>query len=300
MNIPLLRDLRKAIKILTVFFTILLSASPSYSADVIILGNTRLKPVSEVINGIKETLHHKEVIISIEDINNDLADIVRDEGANTVIALGKDALTAAGSLTESISVIYGLLITPPETERKNITGVYMTTPVIKYLSLLNTYFPEIKKIAVICMHGVNAHIQFSIKSPSVTYCNAKNPYEFIESLTTMGKDIDALLLLPERDLITARVLERLYIFSFRENIPILGISEKYVKTGSLFSLGFDTSAMGQQIGKLANKVITNKSAAGLLAVPPDNFHLYINRKTSETMNINIPPELAKIARKVYP
>ena len=300
MKKPLLTNFNKIILIQLVCFTIFPFTYPADAADVIILGNTKLKPVSDVVKGIHETIHYETVVKSPEDIKENLEQTFRKEGAKAVIVLGKNAVNISSDLPDSVPVIYGLIINPIETERQNITGVYMMTPISEYVTFINKYFPAIKKIGVVCMHEKQKHFDYSPKTQKLKFCNARNPYEFIEGINLLGNDVDALLLLPEKNLLTAKSLEKLYIFSFKENIPVIGISEKYVKMGSLFSLGFNTTSMGRQIGKQAKKVVMHGSASGIPQSPPEIYDLYINRKTSETMRVNIPPILLNTAEKVYP
>ena len=274
-------------------------ALPAHSADVLIIGNSKLKPVADVIAGIKKAVSPRVTVASPQDAKYGLERMVRKEKAKVVIALGKDSILYANSLPESIPVVYGLVIDPLETNRKNITGIYMTTPLNKYISFINTHFPGIKKIGVICSHTPRESLYLSTEDLEIKFCAAKTPYEFIEKLSSFGSDLDALLLLPEKDLITSKVLEEVYLFSFKEKVPVIGISEKYVKIGSLFSLGFDISEMGRQLGALTNKVLARGSASGIPNSAPDKLALFINNKTSKTMSVDIPENLLNSAKKVY-
>ncbi|MDH4028261.1 MAG: hypothetical protein OEU95_05485 [Nitrospirota bacterium] len=300
MNKNIFKTIRKLIVPVTVCFAVLMPAISVYPADIIILGDTAFKPVSDVVEGINETLLYNTTVLSPSVTGKGLNNVVVKENAKAVIALGMDAVSISLSLPESVPVVYGLITSPIETGRKNITGVYMTTPVSEYISFLNRYFPGIKKVGVVCMRDIKELIDLSPKSPEIKYCSATNPYEFIAGLNSLANDVDALLLLPEKDLLTEASLKELYLFSFKRKIPVIGISEKYVKIGSLFSLGFDTTAMGRQIGEMTNKVVLHGDAKGIPQNPPGSFSLHVNSKTSEIMGINVPPNLLKTARKVYP
>ncbi len=300
MNRLILFNLNRLALLWAVLFIALAFPSISHSAEVIILGDTKLKPIADVVNGINKTLHHEIIIKSPKEVKTDLERIVNNEDTRLVIALGKEALNTAQKLPDSIPIIYGLIIKPPETMRDNITGIYMTTPVNEYILFLQKHFPKIKKIGLVCTQSSQKPLFPQVKTPEVKVCTAKTPFEFIEGLNSIGNEVDAILLLPERKLITSKVLEKLYLFSFQKKKPVIGISEKYVKIGSLFSLGFETTAMGMQIGDLANRVIANGSTAGISESSPDKLNLYINRKTSKSMRVDIPPELLKTAKKVYP
>jgi ABC-type uncharacterized transport system substrate-binding protein len=264
------------------------------------VGNTKLKPVSDVISGIKKTSDYTIKVKLPDEVKDNLEEIVYKEEAKAVVALGKNAVNIALTLPESIPVIYGLIISTLETDRKNITGVYMSTPVAEYLSFLNRYFPGIKRIGIICEPETCDLLKTAVTKPKTTFHGATNSSEFIEGINILGNKVDAILLLPERNLISRKAIEEAYLFSFRENRPIIGISEKYVRIGSLFSLGFDTVDMGRQLGELTNKVVSRGSAGNIAQSPPDNFNIYINRKTADDMKVAIPGELINKAAKVYP
>ena len=282
-----------------VFIAVWLSACPAGSAEVIILGDPKLKPVSDLIAGIEKTLAYKTTVKLPEDVKNNLEGIVYKEGAKAVVALGKDAVDISLSLPESIPVIYGLTIHPLQTERRNITGIYMATPVEEYIAFIKKYLPGIKKIGIICEPPAHDSFCPVITLPDVVHYTAANPYEFIERINLFRNNIDALLLLPQRNLISNKALEEVYLFSFKQKIPVIGLSEKYVKIGSLFALGFDSENMGMQIGN-AVKAALSRGRADMPSAPPEKFNLYINRKTAETLGINIPPKLYEQAERVYP
>ena len=216
------------IAVCAILLTLVLPAQ-SHSTDILVIGNNNLRPVIDVINSIRETLDVEVAVIPPEEAKHDLEATIREENAKAVIALGINAVIYATSLPESIPVIYGLVIEPIETKRKNITGVYMSTPVTKYISFIKKHFPGIKKVGIICHPDKEEHINHETTMPGVVFYKAKNSYEFIDGLKTLADDIDAVLLLPERELITSRMLEEVYLFSFREKVPVIGISEKYVK-----------------------------------------------------------------------
>ncbi len=299
MNRIIITYLNRLILLWIVLFVTLAFPSISHSAKVIILGDTKLKPVSDVINGIEKNLHFELIIKTPKEVKTDLENIVNKEDASLVIALGKEALSIAQILPDYIPVIYGLIIKPLETKRANITGVYMTTPINEYVLFIHKHFPKIKKIGIVCTQNAQKTLLPLAKMPEVKLCIAETPFEFIEGLNSFGDEVDAILLLPERKLITSKVLEKLYLFSFQNKKPVIGISEKYVKIGSLFSLGFETTAMGMQIGELANRVIINGSTTGIQESSPDELNLYINKNTSESMSVDIPDELLEAAKKVY-
>ncbi len=283
-----------------IIFIVLLSAVQSESAEVIIIGDLRLKPVNDIVTIIRESLPSETAVYLPRDIKGTLNSVVRKENAKLVVALGGESTSEALSLPESIPVIYGLLIKPVITKRQNITGVYMMTPVSEYISLLERYFPNIKKIGIVLEPETRNVLLQEASATSVTLYSANNSYEFIKGITHLNGNVDALLLLPDKALLTSTAMEELYRHSFTGKVPVIGVSEKHVKMGSLFALVFDEAGMGKQIGELAQKALSSGSASGMTPLPPRRFNLFINSDTAKTMKINIPVELSKKARVIYP
>ena len=285
---------------ISITFIVLFSAVQSEASDVIIVGDFRLKPVNEIISIIRNSLPYETAVYLPKDVKGVLNSVFRKENAKIVIALGIEPTKDALSLPESIPLIYGLLIKPLNTKRQNITGIYMTTPVSEYISLLEKYFPSIRKLGIVLEPESGNVLLHETSSTSVTFYRANNSYEFIKGINHLDGNIDAFLLLPEKNLLTTTAMEELYRHSFSEKLPVIGVSEKHVKMGSLLALVFDESGMGMQIGDLTKKVLSRGNASGIVPGPPERFNLYLNIETAKAMKINIPAELSKKARVIYP
>ena len=136
---------------LFIFITLIIifSAVQSESADVIIIGDFRLKPINDIVTIIRESLPAQSAVYLPKDVKGILNSVVRKENAKIVVALGGEPTNDAFSLPESVPLIYGLLVKPAITNRQNITGIYMTTPVFEYISLLEKYFPNIRKLGIV-------------------------------------------------------------------------------------------------------------------------------------------------------
>ncbi len=290
----------KYLYLLVVCFVLVAFSSPSGAADVLIIADIGLKPVSDVVGSLRKSSSGSIVVKSPGEVRNNPAAAVAHERARAVVALGAEAVTLSLSLPESVPVIYGLIINPPETKRQNITGVYMATPVERYLSLIGRYFPRIEKVGLIYERGGQRPILAAAASSQLAIQYAGNPFEFAESIKRLDKSIDALLLVPEKDLITPLSLQKAFLFSFTEKVPLIGISEKHVKDGSLMSVVFDVDDMGRQLGNLMNRVLVNKTAVGVAQFPPEKYKIYFNRQTAESMGIRVEPELLRVAERVYP
>ncbi|MDI6729619.1 MAG: ABC transporter substrate binding protein [Thermodesulfovibrionales bacterium] len=279
-------------------YVMFFSVSFCESADVIIIGDTQLRPVNEIISGIRENLDSILKIYLPSDVKGRLNGIAAREEARVVIALGRDALEESLKLPSSIAVIYDLVITPPEIDRPNTTGIYMATPVKEYVDLIKSYLPQIRRIAVVGSHGL-MRILDGTANPHVSAYSVRNSFEFVHTV----KQVDsagAILLLPDVGLLTDTAIEEVFLASFRKNIPILGISEKHVKHGALLALTFNPANVGRHLGEKAARALKGVDMGTIPPSPSNEFDLYINTNTARRMGIHIPAELLRKAKRIYP
>ncbi len=274
------------------------SAAPSESAEVIVVGDTQLKPVVEIISGIKETLGLRFEIYNPASVKGRLNSIVSMEKATVVIALGKDAIDETVGLPSSVAVIYDLVIKPPAIERPNTTGFYLSTPVMEYVNIINRYLPPLKRIGVVGSPDLMDVLDKGGNSQVRSY-KVKSPYELVSTVSQLS-GVDAILLLPDVSLLTASAVDEVYLLSFRKGIPVLGVSEKHVKQGGLLALVFDPAMIGRQIGEKASDAARGADMGRIPPSPSKDFDLFINTDTAWRMGISIPNELLKRAKKVYP
>lgn len=272
--------------------------SRAIAAEVLIVGDTRLKLVAEIISGIRKTLKSSITVYSSDEIKGTLRSIVAKEQPRIVIPLGRGALAEAQNLPASITVIYGFVLTPPSLGRPNTTGIYMATPVREYADLLNKHLHSIKKVAVIGSSEQLGLLNGGSKSRLDTYV-VQSSIELVEILKQLS-NIDAVLLLPNAQLLTPATMEEVYLLSFRKSIPLLGISEKQVRDGALLALVADLTDMGREIGEYASLVMRGTHTDQLSPAPARRFDLYLNTETARKMGIQVPDGLLRAAKGIFP
>ncbi|MBI5575116.1 MAG: hypothetical protein HY896_01990 [Deltaproteobacteria bacterium] len=280
------------------FFLIGPFALAPEAADVIVVGDTQLKPVVEMIAGIRQTYDSSFTTYSPSEVRGRLRSITEKEKAKVIVALGKDALADALGLPSSTLVIYDLVVTPPAVSRPNTTGFYMGTPVKEYVDLINEHLHSIRKMAVVGTRDQLSVLDREENRKVVSY-RVKNAGEFVDTLRRLDS-ADAILLPPDISLLTATALEEAYLLSFRKKIPLLGISEKNVRQGALLALVFDPANVGRRIGEYAAKAVKGTNVGQVPPSPPQRFDLYLNSETARKMGIQLPIEIVRKAKKIYP
>lgn len=284
------------VMVLFLFFLQLLS-SPASAAKVLIVGDTQYALVADVVAEIQLSLRTQVKEYATGEIRGKLGALVEREDAQVVVALGMDAIGEAQRLPAEIAVVYGLVVVPPKSGRANITGVYMSPPVSEYAVTIRRYLPELDRISVVGSQNMLKSLH-SGDTPQVAAYHVASSAELLTTVNRLG-DTRALLLLPDASLLTSAVMEKIYLFSFRKNIPLLGVSEANVKQGSLFALVFDPKAVSRQIGEKVQTILNGAEAEDLPPSPPKKFNLYINSNTARKMGIEIPEEMLHKAKKIY-
>jgi len=271
-------------------------ASQATAAEVLIVGDTRLKLVAEIISGIRKTLKSSISVYSSEDAKGSLSSIVAREQPRIVIPLGRGALAEALNLPANITVIYGFVLTPPFISRPNTTGIYMATPAREYADLIGKHLHSIKSVAVI---GSSDQMRSLNSGRRLDAYNVQSSIELVNAIRQLN-NTDAVLLLPNAQLLTPATMEEVYLLSFRKGIPLLGISEKQVRDGALLALVADLTDMGRKIGEYASLVMRGTHIDHLPPAPARRFDVYLNTETAKKMGIQLPDGLLRAARGIVP
>ncbi len=274
-------------------------ASTCYADDVLVIADSRLTPALNIISGIKRSFHATMKVFSPAEVKgSSLIRLVEKEKPRVVVALGKEALNEALRLPPTIPVIYDMVVIPPLVNRANITGFYMAVPVSEYSELLRKYLYPFKKLAVIGRRE-RMNILAGDTAQQTANCIVGNAFELVEAARQI-KDADAILLLPDAELLSAVAMDEVFLISFRRKIPLLGISEKQVKDGALLALVVDTEEVGRRIGELAGKAMKGVNVGQYPPSPPRKFELFLNKDTARKMGIHLPNELLRMAKRAYP
>lgn len=280
------------------FALILLSACLSCAAEVLIVADTKLKPVVEIISGIGKSLKVPHKIYLPSQVKGMLNEVVAEEHAKVVVALGREALADALRLPTSVLVIYDLVVIPPVIVRPNTTGFYMATPAKEYTDFISNHLHDLSQIAVV---GSREQLNVLARNDSalLTTYSVRNAFELVSTIKQMN-GAGAILLLPDISLLTSTAMEEAFLQSFRKKIPLLGISEKSVKDGALLALVVDSVNVGRVIGEYATKALKGVNVGQLPPSPPRKYELFVNLDTARKMGIALPEGVVRSAKRAYP
>ena len=112
-------------------------------------------------------------------------------------------------------------------------------------------------------------------------------------------DGDAFWILPDDAILAPAVTKHVFLFSYRNKIPILGISERQAKMGALLALSFASNEdIGVQAGELATAILAGKRASQTPYTMAREVNLTVNLKAAKKLGVTIPESLIVSANTV--
>ncbi len=185
----------------------------------------------------------------------------------------------------------------------NMTGVKSADFVPKELEWLLFLVPEIKTVYAPynpddggAVYGHNLlveaaeKLQLTLIEPEI-----HSPEDITKALENIPPDVDAIFM--ETDSLVLSHIDDFIATSREKKLPLSTINLSRVEAGALLAYGPEFNAVGQQVARLIELVISG-SDAGSLPVEDANYYLYLNQKTAKELGISIPQEALKAAEEI--
>lgn len=229
-----------------------------------------------------------------------------------VLAIGPASANAAKRSFSDVPVVFCMV---PYYERyalegPNITGIALTNEIATELATLKAVTPKVKRVGILNDPKYSAKLikdaneaaaQLSLSIVSLEVDRASKVKRALE---TASRKVDALLMIADKTVGNAAVVKRLIAFSSESGVPMLSLSPSQVKEGALLSLSPSYIGIGQQAGRLTNRILFEKVDPGALAVAaPEVLEMSVNLNTAKKVGggADIAWELFQFASdKGYP
>jgi putative tryptophan/tyrosine transport system substrate-binding protein len=278
-------------------------AGPASAANVAVILSDRVDDYQEALRGFKETVRHP--IVAEYNMGGDLergrkilTEIETKVKPDLIFAIGLWALQAIVSQPTDIPVVYAMVLNPPSivgTGTKNITGASMNVPVEQPLRLLKQLGPQVKRVGVIFNRARTGYLVKRAEAVAreeglqLIAKEISSPKEAIAALESLQGAVDALWILPDETTLAQAVVQQMLLFSYRNKIPLLGLSERHAQMGALLSLSFASSEdIGRQAGELASSILGGKTAADVPYTTARRLSLTVNLKAAQKLGVEIP------------
>ena len=221
-----------------------------------------------------------------------------------VLALGTVA-TEAASGQSAVPVAAGMILRPEALLRgKNAAGVSVLLPVETQFQWMRRILPDRKRAGVLFNPAENAGLVDSARKAAkesgfeLEAVEVGSPKDLPDAMTAIGKRADVLWGVPDNTVFTPQTAKAILLFSFRNRIPLAGLSEAWAKAGALYSLDPDYKDLGAQCGEIALQVLRGKDARSIPVGFPRKLRLSLNLKTAKQMMIEVPQDAVRSASSV--
>ncbi|MBJ6764819.1 ABC transporter substrate-binding protein [Myxococcaceae bacterium JPH2] len=206
-----------------------------------------------------------------------------------VLALGPLAANAARrSLGEDVPVLFAMV---PYYEKyglegPNLTGISLTSDFVPELTALQAAAPQARRVGIVHDPRYSAATVTRAQAAATSLGMTVVPLE-VDSQARVDKvlegaagKVDGLLMVADKTVGNASVVQSLIAFCGARRVPLIALTPSQVKEGAMLALSPSPLAIGQQAGRLANRIIHEKVDPGALAVaPPEGLDLSINLTT---------------------
>jgi putative ABC transport system substrate-binding protein len=281
---------------------------------IVVLLSHNQEPYKETLKGFQQHLHNQGVRIDLEiyNLNGNIAMAenvlhnIKNNRDIILFTLGAIATETAIREKADIPIIAGMVMNSKLlVNAENATGVVLDFPIKTQFQWLQRFVPHAKTIGVIYNPETNqakidAAREFAKKvGLKLEAQEVRTPQELPSALKNMSNRADVLWGIPDQLVLNPQTARHILLFSFRNQIPFIGLSANWVRAGALYSLEWDYTDLGMQCGSMAYAILQGTHIRSLLPDTPRTVKYCVNRKTAQNIKVEIPEKLLIGAHVVY-
>lgn len=270
-----------------------LTASPR----VLVVKSQDLATYSAVVAGFTAELHGEVEQLILEDAARETVERTFKKATENppalVLAIGPAAAVGAMNAFDRVPIVFVMVpyFKAYRLERQNITGISLTSDLTLELHTARALLPNVRRIGIV----YDPRFSKELVDSAVSVALAKNidlvPIEVDaaekvpRALKGSKGRVDGMMLIADRTVGNSAVVQRIIAWSEDENLPVIGFSPAQVKEGALLAMAPAAVGLGQQAGRLANRILHEKVDPGAMAVvPPDGVELHVNLAAAKRLS----------------
>jgi putative tryptophan/tyrosine transport system substrate-binding protein len=281
---------------------------------VAIMTSQDAQPYQEVLLGFREYLSQHNGKVTFDEYplqgNADRANqallTIKANGTRLRLTVGSFATQIAVQEGGELPIVACLIVNANDLQKAtNATGVVLEFPLEIQFQWMHRFLPQNRTVGVLFNPQENQRkIEDATrvaKSMGLTLVprEVQSPQALPEALHSLAQEADVLWGITDQIVVSPQTAEPLLLFSFRNRIPLIGLSTPWVKAGALYALDRDYVDLGAQCGELALQVLQGQRASALPAVPPRKVLYALNLKTARHMKVDIPQSLIDGAQQIF-
>lgn len=224
-----------------------------------------------------------------------------------IVSLGSAATQYAIETFKQTPICASLLVEDSLiSNQRNVTGVSLSFPLSTHLQWLDRFIPHGRSIAVLYNPKKNAVALENLQRDAVKLgipiipAIVNQPNDLDTALKRLPNTAAALWSFDDAAIFTPQNAESLLLFSFRNRIPLIGLSDQWVKAGALYALDRDYADMGRQSAEQAWRILQGTPVQQLPPETPRKVLYSINQQAAEHMKLELSDTLIEGAYETFP
>ncbi len=219
------------------------------------------------------------------------------ENSELVIALGVKALAASANLKFSTPVLgvfipmpaFNSLLVKSKRDLGNFSAIVLDQPFSRQFLLIKNILPASKKIGVL-LGPTSSQYADLLKEEgedaglSVMEENVYLEADLIPKLNAALATSDALMAVPDTLIYSRETAQPILLTSYRQQKPIFGYSQSYVRAGALAAVYSSSKQIAKQATEIA---LISQQSSNLLPPPqaPKYFSIMVNYQVARSFNL---------------
>jgi putative ABC transport system substrate-binding protein len=279
-------------------------------ADIAIVKTPGVVAFDEARNGFSSICFEnvKEFTLQ-EDLSNqtEITTEIQSGNYQLVLALGTRAAEYAKRNLPTLPIVFCMVIASQVNLLKadNITGVTLDVRIKDQFAILKNINKKIKRVGTIYTSPPNDSVIALAKDAAddlnleLITARVSNSQEIQKAMGEIIDKIDALWIPPDPSLNGEEVIRYIGQTSLTKQIPCVGPSERYVRSGAILSMTIDSIEAGRMAGDLANKIKQGTPPSKLPVQEMQRPKMIINTRAAGLLGLTFPENVLNAAHKVY-
>lgn len=287
------------------------AAAAAERPAVLVLKSDSLGPYASAVAGFAAECRGEMSEVDVKERGGEpdrLAAELQQRKPALVFALGPLAANVARRTFDAVPVVFALV---PNWEKyglegKNVTGVALQQPVRTQLETLKALAQGAKRVGVLYTPRYSKSVvdaaQEAARALSLQLVAAKveSTEEVPDAVRAFAGKVDALWMIADRSVANPEAVRSIIGFALAQKVPVFALSEQQVRDGALVSLSPNYAALGQQAGRIANRILADKASPATIPVAqPEGLDIAINLSTARQISAEcgLALEIFKYAAK---
>ena len=288
-------------------------ADDSYDVSIKVVMSKENAARLEVLKGFQQHLSESDIRAnySVEVLDADAEQHglhTHDQDGTKSIFLTLDSRAAEVTMTHQpdaqiiSALVYGAAIFD---KAPHTTGVLLNHSVEVQLDYLHRILPDVKRAGVLFNPPENEQFVTKAQIPAqkmdidLVVEPVNHPRDLPKALRSIGNNAEMIWGIADHIVLAPETVQHLLVYSFRNRLPLSGLSEPWVSAGALYALDRDYFDIGVQCGEMAVKSLQGVSLEKIPPSAPRKVLYVLNLKTAQHMKLDLSPGVIEGAHKVF-